>query len=60
MTEDAKKVTDEEVEEYYDKNKKRFAQPERRDLRVVLTKTEAKADEARAGARERRRAGRTS
>ena len=36
-----------DVEEYYEKNKKRFAQPERRDLRVVLTKTEAKADEAR-------------
>jgi foldase protein PrsA len=47
ITEDAKKVTDEDIEEYYEKNKKRFAQPERRDLRVVLTKTEAKAEEAK-------------
>jgi foldase protein PrsA len=47
VTEDAKKVTDADVEEYYEKNKSRFSQPERRDLRVVLTKTEAKANEAR-------------
>jgi foldase protein PrsA len=47
VTEDAGKVTDADVQEYYDKNKKRFAQPERRDLLVVLTKTEAKANEAK-------------
>ena len=47
VTEDAKKVSDEDIQEYYDKNKQRFAQPERRDLRVVLTKTEARADQAR-------------
>ena len=47
VTEDAKKVSDEDISEYYEKNKKRFAQPERRDLRVVLTKTEAKADQAK-------------
>jgi foldase protein PrsA len=47
VTEDAKKVSDEEVSAYYEKNKKRFAQPERRDLRVVLTKTEAKAQQAK-------------
>jgi foldase protein PrsA len=47
ITKDAKKVTDADIQEYYDKNKKRFAQPERRDLRVVLTKNEAKADEAK-------------
>jgi foldase protein PrsA len=41
------KVSDEQISEYYDKNKKRFAQPERRDLRIVLTKTEAKANEAK-------------
>ena len=41
------KVTDEDIEEYYDKNKERFAQPEKRDLNVVLTKTEAKAEEAK-------------
>ena len=32
VTEKATKVTDEDVQAYYDKNKKRFAQPERRDL----------------------------
>jgi foldase protein PrsA len=47
VTSDAKKVSDEDIQAYYDKNKKRFAQPERRDLRVVLTKTEAKADQAK-------------
>jgi foldase protein PrsA len=47
ITEDAGKVSDEDIEEYYEKNKRRFAQPERRDLRVVLTKNEQKAEEAR-------------
>jgi foldase protein PrsA len=47
VTEDAKKVSDEDVATYYEKHKKNFAQPERRDLRVVLTKTEAKADQAK-------------
>ena len=42
------KVTDAQIKEFYDKNKERFAQPERRDLRIVLTKGEAKADEAKA------------
>ena len=46
-TQDAKKVSDEDISAYYDKNKQRFAQPERRDLRVVLTKTQAKADQAK-------------
>ena len=46
ITEDEGKVSDEDVEEYYDENKERFAQPERRDLNVVLTKTEEKANEA--------------
>jgi foldase protein PrsA len=47
VTEDAKKVSDEDVKDYYAKNKKRFAQPERRDLLVVLTKTKAKAEQAK-------------
>ncbi len=47
VTGDAKKVSDADIEAYYEKNKKRFAQPERRDLRVVLTKTEAKAEQAK-------------
>jgi parvulin-like peptidyl-prolyl isomerase len=37
-----------QVSDYYNKNKTRFAQPERRDLHVVLTKTKAKADAAKA------------
>jgi foldase protein PrsA len=47
VTQDAQKVSDEDIASYYAKNKGRFAQPERRDLRVVLTKTEAKANEAK-------------
>jgi foldase protein PrsA len=47
VTEESKKVTDQEVQAYYDKNKKRFAQPERRDLLVVLTKNEAQAEAAK-------------
>jgi foldase protein PrsA len=42
------KVTDAEISDFYNKNKQRFAQPERRDLRIVLTKGEAKANEAKA------------
>jgi foldase protein PrsA len=41
-------VTDAQVASYYNKNKERFAQPERRDLLVVLTRTKAKADAAKA------------
>jgi foldase protein PrsA len=40
-------VSDQQITDYYDKNKERFAQPERRDLSIVLTKTEAKANEAK-------------
>jgi len=47
VTQDAKNVSDEDIQSYYAKNKKRFAQPERRDLRVVLTKTQAKAQQAK-------------
>ena len=41
------KVSDAQIAAYYNKNKQRFAQPERRDVRIVLTKTEAKAEQAR-------------
>jgi foldase protein PrsA len=40
-------VTDPQIQQYYDKNKSKFAQPERRDLRIVLTKTEARAQDAK-------------
>lgn len=39
-------VTDEEIQTYYDENASQFEQPELRDVRVVLTKTEAEANEA--------------
>jgi foldase protein PrsA len=43
----AAKVTDKSVATFYEKNKTRFATPATRDLRVVLTKTSAKANEAK-------------
>ncbi len=48
ITKGKDKVTQAQIKTYYDKNKARFASPEQRDLRIVLTKTEAKADEAKA------------
>ena len=47
VTKGEDKVTDAQIEAYYNKNKERFAQPERRDLRIVLTKGEAKAKQAK-------------
>jgi len=47
VTEDEGKVSSADVKDYYNKNKKRFAQPERRDLNVVLTKNKAKAEQAK-------------
>jgi foldase protein PrsA len=44
---DEGKVTDAEIEEYYEENKERFAQPETRDLLVVLNPKKEKADAAR-------------
>jgi parvulin-like peptidyl-prolyl isomerase len=42
------KVSEAAIASYYAKNRARFAQPERRDLEVVLTKTKAKAEQAKA------------
>jgi foldase protein PrsA len=39
-------VSDKAIADFYNKNKARFAQPEKRDLRVVLTKGKADADKA--------------
>ena len=41
-------VTDQQISQYYEKNKAKFAQPERRDLRLVLTKDQARAQQAKA------------
>jgi foldase protein PrsA len=43
VTQDKTQISSSDVSDYYDKNKKRFAQPERRNLNVVLTKTKARA-----------------
>jgi foldase protein PrsA len=40
------KVSDKQIADFYNKNKARFAQPEKRDLRVVLTKGKGDADKA--------------
>jgi foldase protein PrsA len=42
------KVSDAAISSYYNKNKSKFAQPEKRDLKIVLTKTEAQAKAAKA------------
>ena len=47
MTKGKDKVTDAQIEAYYNKNKSRFSSPERRDLRIVLTKDKAKAQQAK-------------
>ena len=47
VTKDEGKVTDAQIQAYYDKNKSKFATPERRDLRIVLTKTQDKAAQAK-------------
>jgi foldase protein PrsA len=41
------KVTDAQIAAYYNKNKSKFATPERRDLRIVLTKQQAQAAAAK-------------
>ena len=43
----ADKVTDKAIADFYDKNKARFATPDTRDLRVILTKTAAQANQAK-------------
>ena len=40
-------VTDAQIQAYYNKNQSRFASPERRDLRIVLTKQKAQAEQAK-------------
>src|SRR3954469_1339641 len=42
------KVSNAQIADYYNKNKNRFAVAEKRDLRIVLTKTEEQAKKAKA------------
>jgi foldase protein PrsA len=47
VTKDAKKVSEAEVTKYYEQHKSSYGQPEKRDLRIILTKTEANASKAK-------------
>ena len=38
-------MTDQQIEDYYNKNKAQYSQPESRDVRHILVKTKAKADQ---------------
>jgi foldase protein PrsA len=42
-----REVSDEQIRRYYEQNKARFGQPERRDVEVVLTRTRKRAEQAR-------------
>ncbi len=42
---DSVKVSEDEIKRYYDKNKANFTQPATRDVRHILLKTKARADE---------------
>jgi foldase protein PrsA len=48
VTKGKTKVTEAQIAAYYAANKSRFGQPQRRDLLVVLTKTQANANKAKA------------
>jgi foldase protein PrsA len=41
------KVTDQDVQDFYDQNKKQFEQPGTRDIRFILNKDKAQAEEAK-------------
>ena len=47
VTKSSSKVTDAQIQAYYDKNKSKFATPERRDIRIVLTKQQSRAQQAK-------------
>jgi foldase protein PrsA len=47
VTKGKDQVTDAQIQQYYEKNKSKYATPEKRDVRIVLAKTQANADAAR-------------
>lgn len=49
VTKGKSKVSDKQARAYFAQNQSRFGQPQRRDLLVVLTKTAAKANQAKSG-----------
>ena len=47
VTKTGSDVSDSDAENYYNDNKQQFSQPERRDIQQVVTKDQAKAEQAR-------------
>ena len=47
LTSGTSNVSNSAIKDYYDKNAQQFSQPERRDLEVILTKTQDKANQAK-------------
>jgi foldase protein PrsA len=47
VTKGVSNVSEGDIKDYYEENAQQFTQPERRDLEVILTKSEAKADAAK-------------
>jgi foldase protein PrsA len=47
LTSSSSKVSNDQIKDYYQKNSQQFSQPERRDLEVILTKNQAKANQAK-------------
>jgi foldase protein PrsA len=47
VTKGVSNVSEGDIKNYYEENAQQFTQPERRDLEVILTKSEAKADAAK-------------
>jgi foldase protein PrsA len=45
--EGSKSVTTAQIEKYYKENKQRYGSPEKRDLKIILTKTQAQAEAAK-------------
>jgi foldase protein PrsA len=47
VTKASSKVSNAQIQAYYNKNKSKFATPERRDIRIVLTKQRSRAQQAK-------------
>jgi foldase protein PrsA len=47
VTKGTENVSEGDVEKYYNENAQQFSQPERRDLEVILTKSQAQANQAK-------------
>jgi foldase protein PrsA len=48
ITKGTDRVSQQQIQRYYERNKKNFAQPETRDLSIVLTRTRERAEQAKA------------